>query len=995
MNVKAEKFTNLLKEIFEVDKSDLDFGIYRIINHKRDAINKFINDELVNEVKMNIENFNDGNIIQEDKVYNHLINFFSRYYEDGDFISKRRYKEGVYAIPYEGEEVKLYWANNDQYYIKSSENFTDYTFKVGEYRIHFKLVEANVELNNNNSLEKNRMFILDNSEDNVELLNNELIIKFNYTGVPKGTKQAKLNIEISNEITKKLTTDPKYREYLIGLQQLDLSTDKKLTILDKELTSYTSKNSFDYFIHKDLGAFLKRELDFYIKNEILSIDTIGSSEEKNILDYINEIKIIKNISYKIIQFLEHVENYQKKLWLKKKFIIQSNYCITLDKIPKKLYSEILENEEQINKWIEIIGENIVVDEVFLENNQFLLLDTKYYSDDFKDRIIAGLSDLDNITDGLLIHSDNFQALRVLENKYENNIKCCYIDPPYNTNASKIIYKNGYEHSSWITLMNDRLIEAKKLLSDDGVIEVAIDDYEFRYLNLTLESIFGIDNFISNIAILTNPKGRDQEFIAQAHDYNIIYAKDKRMAKTNYFELTPEEMGKKYALNDGGEAYRELPLKRTGSEKFRENRPYMFFPFIYFRESKELQVLEKEEYIKIYCKETNSFNDEYLISLRKKYEAKGAEFILPVDESGAYLRWRWGYDSCLKGVKEGIIIAKETQKNTINIYEKNMGDKYVTPKSLWIGERYDASSKGTNLLKNMIPNNPFDYPKSLYTVIDSLTIGSNEDSTIIDFFAGSGTTGHAVIELNRISGNRKYILIEMGEYFDIVTKPRIERAIYSKEWKNGKPIDKEGVSHIFKYIELEQYEDTLNNIEFKDNMQLDFLSKDNKEDYFLSYMLDFETKDSNTFLNIDKLKNPFEYKLKIERNGESQYRNIDLIETFNYLIGLKVEEISRKETYSYDGFELEKYFDGTFAFKRIEGKLKDGSNVLIVWRNLSDNIKIDNDVLNKYFKQKHIETSEYDYIYINGDNTIEIDGRDNYKIKLIDEEFKRLMFEDIE
>lgn len=995
MYVKAEKFIKLLREIFEVDKSDLDFGIYRIMNHKREVINKFLEEDLINDIKAQIANVNGDKETVEDKVYNHLVNFFSRYYEEGDFISKRRYKDGVYAIPYQGEEVKLYWANHDQYYIKSTENFKDYTFKIANQRIHFKLVEANTELNNNNALDQNRLFILDDSDENILLENNELVIKFQYKGVPKGHKQDKLNIEIANSIIKKLTNDTKYREYLIGLQQLDPLSDKKRTILEKELNNYTSKNSFDYFIHKDLGGFLKRELDFYIKNEILSIDAIGTSEEKDVLHYLAEIRIIKNIAYKIIKFLEQVENYQKKLWLKKKFIVQSNYCITLDRVPKNLYDEILENGEQIKKWKEMLGGDVEIDKTFLDDNKYLLVDTKYYSDDFKDKIISSLSDIDQITDGLLIHSDNFQALRVLRNKYENKIKCCYIDPPYNTNASKIIYKNGYEHSSWITLMNDRLLEAKKLLSTDGVIEVAIDDYELRYLNLTMERVFGIDNFISNIAILTNPKGRDQEFIAQAHDYNVIYAKDKRMAKTNYFELTPEELSKKYSLSDGNEAYRELPLKRTGSGKFREDRPYMFFPFIYYKHSKQLEVLKKEEYKMIYCKETNSFNDEYLMNLKRKYESEGAEFILPTDESGIYLRWRWGYDSCLKGVEEGLIIAKETQKNTVNIYEKNMGDKYVTPKSLWVGERYDASSKGTNLLKNIIPNNPFDYPKSLYTVMDSLTIGSSEDSTIIDFFAGSGTTGHAVIELNRICGNRKYILVEMGEYFDIVTKPRIERVIYSKEWKNGKPVDKQGISHIFKYIELEQYEDTLNNIEFINNKQLDLLNSDVKEEYFLSYMLDFETNASNTFLNIDKLKNPFEYKLKIERNGESQYRNIDLIETFNYLLGLNVEEISRKEAYSYDGYELEKYFDGTFVFKRIEGKLNDGSKVLIVWRNLSDDIKTDNDVLTKYFEQKDIETNEYDYIYINGDNTLEINGRDNYKIKLIDEEFKKLMFEDIE
>lgn len=216
MYVKAEKFIKLLREIFEVDKSDLDFGIYRIMNHKREVINKFLEEDLINDIKAQIANVNGDKETVEDKVYNHLVNFFSRYYEEGDFISKRRYKDGVYAIPYQGEEVKLYWANHDQYYIKSTENFKDYTFKIANQRIHFKLVEANTELNNNNALDQNRLFILDDSDENILLENNELVIKFQYKGVPKGHKQDKLNIEIANSIIKKLTNDTKYREYLIG-----------------------------------------------------------------------------------------------------------------------------------------------------------------------------------------------------------------------------------------------------------------------------------------------------------------------------------------------------------------------------------------------------------------------------------------------------------------------------------------------------------------------------------------------------------------------------------------------------------------------------------------------------------------------------------------------------------------------------------------------------------------------------------------------------------
>jgi len=190
MNERMERFITLLNQMFEMDKSDLDFGIYRILNIRRDEIQKFFKeglpkqiketltpfaqdnkDELrqkiaeiekqaaefgtspennpkYNELKAQLQQGTDLSALESD-VYSALYNFFSRYYDEGDFISKRRYKEGVYAIPYEGEEVKLYWANQDQYYIKTSENFKDYTFKTDDYTVHFLLVDATTEQNNN------------------------------------------------------------------------------------------------------------------------------------------------------------------------------------------------------------------------------------------------------------------------------------------------------------------------------------------------------------------------------------------------------------------------------------------------------------------------------------------------------------------------------------------------------------------------------------------------------------------------------------------------------------------------------------------------------------------------------------------------------------------------------------------------------------------------------------------------------------------------------
>ncbi|SHJ79784.1 site-specific DNA-methyltransferase [Paramaledivibacter caminithermalis] len=1055
MSDKLNKFKELLRTMFEMDKADLDFGIYRIMNQKRDEINKFLDEDLLPQVKDELSKLGskdvedkkkeleklkitleDAGVIAEEtpkyqtlkneiessidiaslenEIFSSLTNFFSRYYKEGDFISKRRYKEGVYAIPYEGEEVKLHWANADQYYVKSSENFRDYTFKLDDSKIvHFKVVEASTEKDNNKTQDGERRFVL-NEEKFIDIINGELVIYFNFVIRPKGEKREKINEQTMKKLLESITANSPYKEFIGLFVNRPTEKNKKRTLLEKHLNDYTAKNTFDYFIHKDLGGFLRRELDFYIKNEVMFIDDIEEDEQK-VIKSISKVKVIKKIGNKIIKFLEQLENFEKKLWEKKKFVIETNYCITLDKIDEKLYPEIINNKEQIKEWKELFAideldgysEELNID--FLKNNPYLVLDTKFFNIDFKEKLLCSFENLDKEIDGLLVHSDNFHALNLLKEKYEQQVKCVYIDPPYNTNASKIAYKNGYEHSSWISLMESRLNLAKEFMAQNGIIQVAIDDYEFRYLNLLMESVFGRNNMISNIGILTNPKGRDQEFIAQAHDYTIMYGKDKRYSETYNFELSEEDMKAKYSKGEGKESYRELPLKRTGSGKWREDRPYMFFPFLYDEKKDVTSIIPKEEYDKIYDKYTDSFDDVFLMELKNKYEMKGFIFILPMDSNGSYLRWRWGYESCRKGIEKGSLFTKKTISGKYNIYEKNMGDAYYTPKSLWIGEKYDASSKGTNLLNSIIPNNPFDYPKSLYTVEDNLIIGSNDDSLVLDFFAGSGTTGHAVINLNREGkGKRKYILVEMGEYFNTVTKPRIQKVVYSKDWKNGKPVSREGSSHIFKYIKLESYEDTLNNLLVRNDIDRLLLesNKDFKEDYMLSYMLDVETKGSNSLLNVDKFNNPFRYTLNIERNLETKKVNVDLVETFNYLIGLKVNRIEKTQKFNAissnkgegtNSVKLEQSKEGDYLFKEVEGYLPSGEKALIIWRTLTGDSVKDNAALDAYFLKKRYSTldMEFDYIYVNGDNNLPNlkVNEDKWKVILIEDEFHKRMFEE--
>jgi len=566
-----KKLLKILNEIFQLDQSDLDFGIYRIMNTKSKEIKEFLENDLISSVK-NAFSSNGNNTIQneldeaikqaqslgvdadtipkvqelknklastssssnlENDVFSHLANFFKRYYKDGDFVSLRRYKKDTYAIPYEGEEVKLHWANSDQYYIKSGEYFRDYTFKSNGKTIHLKLSDAQTEQNNNKATgDKERRFILLESNP-CEVIDGELYINFEYKAIGKES-QEKLNEEA---IAKALESIGDL-EFITALNTLaPTEKNKTRTIFEKHLKSYTSRNSFDYFIHKDLGGFLSRELDFYIKNEMLFLDDIMDSSLKY-EEVMSKIKIFKSVSGKIIAFLTQIEELQKRLWEKKKFIIETNYCITLDKIDEKYYEQILQNEAQKQEWKELFGsEALASQESYLqamqggtkvplpEDMKYLVLDTKFFDMKFKYSLLAAFDNLDETIDGVLINSENFGALNLLQERYKEQVKTVYIDPPYNTGNDGFLYNDTYQHSSWMSFMYDRLALGRELMSDDGVIFSSIDDNEQNNLRNLKNTVFQENNFISQLIVINNIAGRsDAKDIAIAHEYLLMYQK---------------------------------------------------------------------------------------------------------------------------------------------------------------------------------------------------------------------------------------------------------------------------------------------------------------------------------------------------------------------------------------------------------------------------------------------------------------------------------------
>lgn len=993
---------DVLNDVFELNKADLDFGIYRIINQKRKQVNEFIDKQLPEDIKKALgetqsvdktelerelktlkKNLEDAGIVAEDspkykrlceqlqgldntdgleaEVFSHLANFFRRYYKDGDFISMRRYKKDVYAIPYEGEEVKLHWANHDQYYIKSSENFKNYSFLLPDgKKVSFRLKEVSTEQNNNKTQgDAERRFAI-YEETPVEEQGDELFINFIYEPFPKATKQDALLTRAVEELIDKI---PGTYRGILALSPTEKKKDR--TLLEKHLEDYVAKNSFDYFIHKDLGGFLSRELDFYIKNEVLYIDDINARQTDFFVAQLSKVKAIKSVAQKVIDFLAQIENFQKKLWLKKKFVIRTDYCITLDKIPSSYYAEIAQNKAQVDEWRKLFDVNIQ-SENQLPLEPYLVLDTAFFDEQFKDRLLAEFNDLEETTDGLLINSENFQALNLFQYKFSSSIKSVYIDPPYNTDASPIMYKNSYRNSSWISLLNDRLQLSLQLLSDEGILCETIDDFQTNELVLLSKEIFGKDNYLGTVAIRNNPSGRPtQTGLAISHEYGHFFSKSSS-SKLMKMPRSDEQSRRYKELDSNGKYMWEL-LRKRGTDSERKDSPKAYYPFYYSASNNSLRLPGMN---------WNQDAKEWEILEEPKTE----EIVLyPIDENGIQRRWRWGLETSLSG-KENLKVTESNGNYTV--YYRYYEPDGVLAQTNWIESKYSATEHGTGLLKNYFQEyNPFSYPKSLYAVQDTLFIcGVRSREIALDYFGGSGTTGHATIKLNKEDGGkRKYILVEMGTYFNTVTKPRIQKVIYSDNWKNGKPQDKGGISQMVKYQVLESYEDTLNNLQLiptTDQAQLDFSNRANEE-YLLQYMLEIESREQ--LFNLDMFRKPFNYQLKVTENNELKPTKVDLVETFNYLIGLYVSNVQRVKD-----------------IKVVEGTTRTGIKTLVIWRDMDTTTQDEVEKLIRRFYDSQ-RTREFQQIYINGDHHLENlrqDG-DDFKIKLIEETFFKKMFNETE
>lgn len=1029
-NPKFQELSAKLREIFQIDRPELDFGIYRILNARAGEINNYLENRLaekvqqalssgnqaqreqvardlkdkeaqyqadginpdtvpkVLELRQKLAQYSAGASEHENAVYSHLLTFFSRYYSEGDFISQRRYKGDTYAIPYAGEEVMLHWANKDQYYTKSGENFSNYSFKLQDGRtVHFRLVSADTAKDNRKDNDKERRFALvtaktitrvDENGDEVEetLLPVEevfsdsvfsvqsenrkpktgnLIIRFEYAAQPKGTKQEALVAKAVDAVLAEATVKARW---LALSERSPTEKNPQRTLLEKHLSDYTTKNTADYFIHKDLGGFLKRELDFYIKNEVMHLDDVqNASAFADIEKSLRMIQCLRVIALELIDFLAQLENFQKKLWLKKKFVVSSHYCITLDRLPEALWPEVVANERQWAQWKQLgvwdgDAPGTVED---LRASPYRMVDTSLFLADFTNFLLNKLIDIDESINGVLVHSDNFQGLGILQPKYIGNINCIYIDPPYNTDASAISYKNGYKSSSWTSLIENRVSRSKNLLTKCGVLVAATDDAQQRELSFLMSRIFD-SRILGTVAVRSNPSGRPtQSGYAVSHEY-LIFAGATSESLIGRLPPTVDQMAR-FNQHDEEGVFEWRNLRREGSNSDRSARRALYYPI--YIDGEKIRVPEM-----YWDGAIDSWVNIEPPNSREK-------IVYPNNDDGIEKTWRWEGKTVMISLKS-LAVRKDRSGKDYIYYKRRPNEDGVVSVSSWFDAKHSSTEHGTALLKHLFGGSIFSYPKSIHAVVDSIYIAgaSKNNAMVLDYFGGSGTTAHATITLNRRDeGKRKYLIIEQGEYFDTVLKPRIQKVVFSADWKDGKPIPTtenrklttknafNGISHCFKILKLESYEDTLNNLQLRrtpaQSEMFSTLPQQAKDDYLLRYMLDVESRGS--LLSVEDFKKPFDYTLNIavDSAGAFEPRKIDLVETFNYLIGLRVKHMDMQPAR---------------GFVTVTGTLPSGESCLVLWRDCE---VLDYDGISKLCDRLAINPAdnEFDVVYLNGDHNI--------------------------
>ncbi len=949
-----ELFRTLWRDdILKLDLADLDFGIYRILKYRRQNIEKLLDREIPHMIAQNFstQSNNEMNALEnqiaarqqhleklftgpegaglesiyetdtsilhplvretpagkeltrlqteyqrkrarralepseENRFYNVLYTFFARYYRDGDFLPQmRRATTTPYAVPttpYHGEDIHFHWRSRGNHYIKTTEELRLYTCVLHGWSVRFELHSADEEQDNRKG--KTRYFLPLVEHIQQEAQSRTLVVPFTFRPLTEEEEAAVVNENTSEDRVMHR------QERLLKSQSEDilahLPADLPFDDLYHHMHRYARKNRTDYFVHTHVGAFLRAEFDYYLKSEYFSPETMTNTDQLS--DWLIKYRTLRDVGYHLIDLLDGIESFQARLFEKRKFVLQTDYLVTVRVLPESLYERVLANEAQHASWRTLFKLDGEITLETLRQHPTLVIDTRHFNDDFKRDLLSSLENVDGMCDGVLINAENYAALRTLEPTYRQRVKVIYIDPPYNTGNDGFLYKDDFSrHSTWLSMMESRLRLARELLSDDGVLFVSIDYNEEPHLRLLLDEIFGGDNY-RNTFVVARVKKTIQERASirrlnWGHNILLFYAKSQET-------LVVPPMKKQVKKE------RWHPLDAPGVRSTMEYELFGWKPpegrHWMYEEPRARAMIEKGE-------------------LRQNPKTGKPEYKLAA--------------------------SSETTLDT------NWTD-ILESASEWFDNGENKGEKNVAFIQRI-----------LSTVADN-------DALVLDFFAGSGTTAHAVIQQNRDNdGNRRFILVEVEDHFDSILLPRIQKVIYaplgSGEPKETPflapgeqiPVWIERSPRLVKILRLESYEDSLNALEppMEDPQGRMF---DNPA--LLRYLMPADGNDSHVLLNCEHLETPFTYRLNITTPAGIQETVVDIVETTNLLLGLYMRQ--RRE------------LDDDGRRYVIVIAEREEQSVLVVWRDVPG---LD-PARERTFLTEQIDFTQFDLVYTNADSVL--------------------------
>ncbi len=844
MCAKELCFFDVLKDVFTGASVEGTSGYINLMRIKSRYYELGVFPQLKRDIDEALEPFPEF----REELFDRLYTFFRRYFSESGSIYFRFTPphEHVYEKVYtDDRDVVLFWKTHMLYYVKTDRLFRSMSVEVDGFQFFFDV--STLEHKRANEKRQLVFAFKDRREDGT------LVFTVAYSERGRKTNLGDIRRAIRDAM---------------GLTRYTSAVPSEET-LERAFRLFERQSEVDYFINKDARQFLREQFNLWLYQYVFEPEeqqgTVWTERR------IRQLQVLKEIAYKIIDFIAQFEDELVRIWNKPKFVLESHYVITLDRIAERdeeLLEQILAHPgmaAQVREWRELgmVDEDWVPEQIWVkdligrrlhERYRYLPLDTKHFPD--LEMAILGLFDhLDRELDGWLVHSENYQALRTMLPKFQERVKCIYIDPPYNSPETEIHYVNRFRDASWMSLMENRLEMAKEWIQkQEAAIFVAVDDYEMINLGSLLTQKF-LDFEMNTFVVVHHPQGSPKNNVSRIHEYTFA-----AITQGDDLIRVPRPSGR----SD------ERPFMRTGTaiNNFRQGRPNSFYAIVVDPSSEKIVRIE----------DAPPLGEDY----PTEPTPEGYLRIYPIDSQRCERVWRKTANTARKMLVEGRLFCRKSRSG-YTIFEKaSVG--LIKPTSVWTDSRYNAGTHGSSLLANLFGSTDvFSYPKSIYAVQDFIASTTHEDpeALILDFFAGSGTTAHAVINLNREDGGRrKYILVEMADYFHSVLLPRIKKVVFSDKWRDGKAQPEgQGISHFVKYFRLEQYEEVLRKAHYRDDDPL-FVQADPYTQYIFlrdPKMLD-NAETGEKVMEVDMEKN--EIRVDLAR----LYPDIDLAETLSCLTG---------------------------------------------------------------------------------------------------------------